>query len=149
MRKNRILYFSLLLGVIINPTPSLTFAQEIKPIINATLSGTVIDAVTREPLEGVTVQLDGVTHQVTTNKNGLFQFVTGQKLPFNLNLTLVGYQTKQVVVSESPTVIELIPRVESLEQVTVTSRRRKEIFIRCTDSNYIFERYCFRRCRGI
>lgn len=127
MRKNRILYFSLLLGVVINPTPTITFAQEIKPIINATLSGTVIDAVTREPLQGVTVQLDGVTHQVTTNKNGLFQFVTGQKLPFNLNLTLVGYQTKQVVVSESPTVIELIPRVESLEQVTVTSRRRKEI----------------------
>lgn len=127
MTKNRILYFSLLLGAIAYHSPSITFAQETKPIINATLSGTVIDAVTREPLQGVTIQLDGVTHQVTTDNNGLFQFVTGQKLPFTLNLTLVGYQTKQVVVGNSPTVIELIPRVESLEQVTVTSRRRKEI----------------------
>jgi len=127
MRKNRILFFSLLLGAAAFSYPSITVAQETKPIINATLSGTVIDAITREPLQGVNVQLEAVTHQVTTDNKGFFQFITGQKLPFILNLTLVGYQSKQVVVDSSPTVIELTPRVESLEQVTVTSRRRKEI----------------------
>ncbi|MFZ4862522.1 TonB-dependent receptor [Sphingobacterium sp. Mn56C] len=99
---------------------------ETKPIINASLVGSVVDALTKEPLEGVTVQLDAVTHQVRTDRDGLFQFVTGQKLPFTLILTRVGYQTQKIVVHTSPTVIELQPQVESLDQVLVTSRRRKE-----------------------
>lgn len=127
MKKNKILYFSLLLGASTIGNPQQSVAQETRPIINASLTGTVIDAVTNEPLQGVTVQLDGVTHQVTTDNKGLFEFVTGQKLPFTLNLTLVGYQPKKIVVATSPTVIALSPRLESLEQVTVTSRRRKEI----------------------
>ncbi len=127
MKKNKILYFSLLLGASTIGNPQRSVAQETRPIINASLTGTVIDAVTNEPLQGVTVQLDGVTHQVTTGNKGLFEFVTGQKLPFTLNLTLVGYQPKKIVVATSPTVIALSPRLESLEQVTVTSRRRKEI----------------------
>lgn len=127
MKRNNIIYFALILGSVAFNVPTITVAQETKPIINATLTGTVIDAVTKEPLQGVTVQLDAVTHQVTTDNKGLFQFVTGQKLPFTLNLSLIGYQTKKVVVSTSPTIIELSPRLESLEQVTVTSRRRKEI----------------------
>lgn len=127
MKRNNILYFSLIFGSVIINTPTITVAQETKPIINASLTGTVIDAVTGEPLQGVTVQLAAVTHQVTTDSKGAFQFVTGQKLPFSLDLRLVGYQPKSVVVSSSPTVIALSPRVESLAQVTVTSRRRKEI----------------------
>lgn len=127
MKRNKIIYFSLVLGAFALGTPQRSVAQEIKPIINASLTGTVIDAITKEPLQGVTVQLDAVTHQVSTDNKGIFQFVTGQKLPFTLNLSLVGYLSKRVVVSTSPTVIELSPRLESLEQVTVTSRRRKEI----------------------
>ena len=121
------LLITLLLLIIAYYPQNKSYAQETKPIINATLTGTVIDAVTKEPLQGVTIQLEAVTHQVTTDNKGIFQFVTGQKLPFTLNLSLVGYQSKQVVVSTSPTIIELTPRVESLEHVTVTSRRRKEI----------------------
>lgn len=99
---------------------------ETKPIINASLTGTIIDAETKEPLEGVTVQLDAVTHQVKTDRQGFFQFVTGQKLPFTLIVSRVGYQTRRLVIETSPTQIELTPSLASLEQVTVTSRRRKE-----------------------
>ncbi len=99
---------------------------ETKPIINASLTGTVVDAITKEPISGVTVQLEAVTHQVKTDRDGKFQFVTGQKLPFTLIVSYVGYATRKVVVETSPTVIELSPSLNALEQVLVTSRRRTE-----------------------
>lgn len=105
---------------------SVTKAQEVRPIINASLEGTVVDAISKEPVDNVTVGLDGVTHQVKTDHKGYFQFVTGQKLPFTLIVSRVGYETKKIVVDRSPTLIELSPSLERLEQVLVTSRRRKE-----------------------
>ncbi|WP_156307921.1 TonB-dependent receptor [Sphingobacterium endophyticum] len=97
-----------------------------KAIINATLTGKVLDSLTNEPIPGVTLQLEGVTHQVKTDRNGEFNFVTGQKLPFNLIISRIGYQKKRIVIDESPTVISLQPSSESIDQIVVTSRRRKE-----------------------
>lgn len=103
-------------------------AQQPQPIINASLIGTVIDGTTKEPIEGVTIQLEAVTHRVKTDRHGKFQFVTGQKLPFTLILTFVGYQKKRVVINTSPAVIELSPTSEDLEEVVVvgygTQKRR-------------------------
>src|SRR5690606_29501681 len=100
---------------------------ETKPIINASLTGTVVDAITKEPISGVTVQLEAVTHQVKTDRDGKFQFVTGQKLPFTLIVSYLGYETQKLVIETSPAVIELKQSVNSLEQVFVTSRRRTEL----------------------
>src|SRR5690606_37879852 len=97
-----------------------------KPIINASLTGTILDASTREAIPGVTVQLEGVTHQVKTDRDGQFQFVTGQKLPFTITVSYVGYATRKLVVETSPTVIELTPMSNALEQVLVTCRARFE-----------------------
>ncbi|WP_159451797.1 SusC/RagA family TonB-linked outer membrane protein [Sphingobacterium psychroaquaticum] len=95
-------------------------AQETNPIINASLSGTVLDFYTKEPIEGVTVQLEAVTHSVKTDRFGKFQFVTGQKLPFTITLSNIGYEKKTLVVQTSPTVIELKPKVEALDEVVIT-----------------------------
>jgi len=104
-----------------------SIAQELpKAIVNATLSGTVLDSITNQPIEGVTLQLEGVTHQVKTDKEGIFNFVTGQKLPFNIIISRIGYQKKRIVVKESPATILLQPSNEQLDQIVVTSRRRKE-----------------------
>lgn len=97
-----------------------------QPIINASLTGTVLDASTGEAIPGVTVQLEGVTHQVKTDRDGQFQFVTGQKLPFTITLSYVGYATRKLIVHTSPTTIELTPVANALDQVLVTSRRRIE-----------------------
>src|SRR5690606_37305024 len=53
-------------------------------------------------------------------------FVTGQKLPLTLTVSVVGYQTKKVVVHASPITIVLSSKQETLDQVVVTSRRRRE-----------------------
>src|SRR5690606_19380079 len=103
------------------------FAQvQSQPIINATLEGIVIDSISREPIEGATIQLEAVTHNVRTDINGSFVFVTGQKLPLTLTVSVVGYQTKKVVVHASPITIVLSSKQETLDQVVVTSRRRRE-----------------------
>lgn len=101
-----------------DPTP--------KPIINDSITGTIIDANSKEPLAGATVSLDGVTHQVQTDYNGQFKFITGQKLPVNLSVYLSGYDPKHVIVENTNTIIELNVPSENLDQVLVTSRRRKE-----------------------
>ncbi|WP_343559177.1 TonB-dependent receptor [Sphingobacterium sp.] len=119
-------YAILILLVLYTFVPVL--AQQPQPIINASLIGTVIDGTTKEPIEGVTIQLEAVTHSVKTDRHGKFQFVTGQKLPFTLILTFVGYQKKRLVVNTSPAVIELSPSSEDLEEVVVvgygTQKRR-------------------------
>lgn len=94
-------------------------AQETKPIINAALEGQVIDAETKLPIEGVTIQLDAVTHSVKTDRQGKFQFVTGQKLPFTLIVSYVGYEKKRLVISKSPVVIELKKEANDLDEVVV------------------------------
>ncbi|HEX8608173.1 MAG TPA: carboxypeptidase-like regulatory domain-containing protein, partial [Pedobacter sp.] len=52
------------------------------PIVNSTLKGKVIDAVTRQGIPGVNVSIIGTTHAVQTDKQGVFGFVTGQKFPY-------------------------------------------------------------------
>lgn len=93
--------------------------QETKPIINASLVGTIIDVNTQEPIEGATVQLEAVTHSVKTDRDGKFQFVTGQKLPFSLTISSVGYEKRTLVISTSPALISLEPSKEELDEVVV------------------------------
>lgn len=95
-------------------------------IINATLKGTVLDSITKEPIADVTLQLEGVTHQVKTDKNGEFQFITGQKLPFQLIISRIGFEKRTITIKDSPSTIFLKPSLERLDQIVVSSRRRKE-----------------------
>ena len=97
-----------------------------KPIINANLSGIIVDSVSNLPLEGVTLQLEQITHQVKSDENGHFHFITGQKLPFTLTISRIGYHTKRLIVKETPIKILLKPSLETISQVVVTSRRRSE-----------------------
>ncbi len=95
------------------------YGQQADPIINASLQGKVIDSRTKNPIEGATVQLKAVTHAVTTGRQGQFQFVTGQKLPFLVTVSFVGYLTKELLVESSPATIELEQSADFLEEVVV------------------------------
>ncbi len=121
--KNTLLTF-LGLALII---PACSLAQEGKPLINATLEGVVLDSVSQDPLAGATLQLAGVTHVTKSDKKGNFHFVTGQKLPLTIIVSYIGYETKEVVVTESPVTIRLARGSANLGEVVVTSRRRREL----------------------
>src|SRR5690606_36431691 len=129
MKYHRVFRYSLpvfLFLIFVAPAQS----QETKPIINASLVGTVIDSVTKEPISGATVQLEAVTHSVKTDRNGNFSFITGQKLPFSVTVSYLGYERKKLVINTSPTDIELTPAERSLVEVVVVgygTQRRQDL----------------------
>ena len=105
--------------------PFFLSAQD-KPIINATVSGKVTDAKTNELLVGATVSIKGTTNGATTDANGEFSLITGQKLPFTLIVSFVGYQKKEILINNGKVEIQLEENTNQLSDVVVTSRRRQE-----------------------
>ena len=103
-----------------------TLTAQDKPIINATVSGKVVDSRTNEILIGATVAIKGTTNGATTDANGEFALITGQKLPFTVIITYVGYLKKELIINESKVIIKLDENVNQLEDVVVSSRRRQE-----------------------
>lgn len=119
----RILKLTLLIGVILAP---LFLSAQNAPIVNATISGKILDARTNEPLIGATVTIKGTTNGAATDANGEFNLVTGQRLPFTLVVSFVGYVKKEVVINESKVEIKLDVNTTQLEDVVISSRRRQE-----------------------
>ncbi len=68
---------------------------------NIALSGRVLDKQTKQPLEGANIKMKGTTHEVVTDKNGTFQFVTAQQVPVTYLISYVGYQSLEAVVSQA------------------------------------------------
>lgn len=119
-KKKPFLLACLVLLLTVLAIPFKIFAQvEPPPLINSKLAGTVIDSLTKQPLPGVVVRIKGVTHVVSTDGDGKFTFVTGQKLPYTLILSSVGYETKEIVVSTSPTTIRLKEVNSQLNDIVV------------------------------
>jgi hypothetical protein len=101
--------------------PFLGSAQETQPIVNSTLKGKVIDAVSRQGIAGATVSITGTTHSVQTDRAGRFNFVTGQKLPYTLVITFIGYEARQVVAKTETIEIELKETANQLNDVVVVA----------------------------
>ncbi|CAG5003228.1 Vitamin B12 transporter BtuB [Dyadobacter sp. CECT 9275] len=105
--------------------PLFVSAQD-NTIVNATISGKVLDAGTEEALVGATVSIKGTTNGASTDANGEFSLITGQKLPFTLIVSYVGYLKKEVLINESKVEIRLAVNNTQLEDVVISSRRRQE-----------------------
>jgi TonB-linked SusC/RagA family outer membrane protein len=96
---------------------------------NLTITGKVFDAATGTGLPGATVHLQNTTHEVTTDQEGRFRFLTGQKLPVVLVVTYVGYQRKEITETRSSNIdIALTATAGQMNDVVVvgygTQRRR-------------------------
>jgi TonB-linked SusC/RagA family outer membrane protein len=96
------------------------FAQTTTPTIHSKLSGVVIDSLTKVPLAGAVVKIEGTTHAVSTDAAGNFDFVTGQSFPYTLIVTYIGYTQKKVIADGSPITITLKENVSQLNDVVVT-----------------------------
>lgn len=94
-------------------------AQVTKPLINSTLDGKVFDNNSKEPLPGATVSIEGTTHKASTDGDGKFNFITGQKFPYTLIINYIGYKVKKVIATGSPIAIGLEPDFNQLEDVVV------------------------------
>lgn len=98
--------------------PLFTNAQ-LQPTINSVLKGKIVDVETNLPLAGADVQIKGTTHQVLTDDNGNFSFVTGQKFPYVLVISHVSYKTSEIKVDSTPVSLSLTPATSQLADVVV------------------------------
>ncbi len=87
--------------------------------INSVLEGTVVDETTNLPLDGANINIEGTTNQATTNERGQFVLRTGQKFPYNIIITFIGYDKKVVLAGGSPVSVRLKPAGNALEDVVV------------------------------
>ena len=126
----RALFFSLLLSVCMP-----LFAQRTTQNL-ATLSGSVKDALTNEPLSGVTVSIQGLNVGIKTDSTGLYVFKNLKPAVYNLQFSLVGYQKKMqfdVQLSNAkPTVLDVFLEVQmtTLGEVSI----RAPLFIKPVES---------------
>lgn len=94
-------------------------AQKTAPLIQSKLEGTVVDQIKNEPVIGASVNIKGTTHGVQTDLDGKFYFETGQKFPYTLVVSYIGYQTKEIVVNGSPVIVKLTENIQELDELIV------------------------------
>ncbi|EHQ28897.1 SusC/RagA family TonB-linked outer membrane protein [Mucilaginibacter paludis] len=111
--------------------PLISLAQtEPQPLINSKLNGTVIDALSKKPIPGAVVKIQGTTHAVATDDGGHFIFITGQKFPYTLVVSFIGYKTKTIIVNGSPVTVRLEENINQLSDVVVVgygTQERKDL----------------------
>ncbi len=78
------------------------------------ISGKVIDKESKQTLVGASVVIKGKVQGTTTDINGDFKLQTNVPLPLTLVVTLVGYKTLEVPVSDATNPLEI-----ALEEVAV------------------------------
>ncbi|MES2574038.1 MAG: TonB-dependent receptor [Bacteroidota bacterium] len=94
-------------------------AQSTQPLIQSKLEGTIVDQITNQPIIGASVNIKGTTHGVSTDLDGKFYFQTGQKFPYTLIISYIGYKKKEVIVDGSPVLIKLTQDVQELNDVVI------------------------------
>ncbi|HEX3006272.1 MAG TPA: TonB-dependent receptor [Bacteroidales bacterium] len=83
------------------------------------ITGTVIDASSREFLPGVNVIIEGTSIGTVTDIDGKFT-LEANSATFKLVFSIVGYNTETVEVTNQTTLeVSLIPSIEKLEEVVV------------------------------
>jgi TonB-linked SusC/RagA family outer membrane protein len=113
----KILYNLLWLGIFLISIGS--NAQNTKAMINSTLNGTVIDQVTNQPIPGVTIQIKGTTHTAITDLDGKFYFQTGQKFPYILVVSYLGYVTIEQTANTDFVQISLKEDTKELKEIVI------------------------------
>jgi TonB-linked SusC/RagA family outer membrane protein len=87
---------------------------------NVSLWGRVIDEKSKEPLAGAVIHIKGTTHEVLTNNDGEFKFITGQHVPLVYSVSYVGYQGLEVPIdSYGHVVIQLKGGKSALTEAVV------------------------------
>jgi len=105
-------------------------AQNTTPLIQSKLDGTVVDDITNQPIIGASITIKGTTHGVVTDAEGKFYFQTGQKFPYILIVSYIGYKKAEVVVDKNPVIIHLKEERQELDELVVVgygTQKRKDI----------------------
>ncbi len=103
-------------------TNQMTFAQ------NITVSGSVTDKTTGEPLAGVAVTVKGKARGTLSNENGIFKLTTAEKAPLTIVISYVGYQPLEKTVNGSVNDMKIQMEEQAVlgQEVVVAASRTPE-----------------------
>lgn len=97
-----------------------------KTNIKLNISGRVYDEASNEPLTGVNVVIKNTVKGTATDNSGYFRLANGVFLPCVIQLSMIGYQSKEVLIEKNQNDLKLLLAQETIlsEEVVV---RAKEI----------------------
>lgn len=115
--KTKLIFFNLLL-----------FLSSFKTQSQTTISGKVFDNQTKESLMGATISIKGTTIGTSTNNEGEFSISYYGQFPIILVFSYISYESKEIELKNNRILeIYLNSSESSLNEITVTARRRKEV----------------------
>lgn len=101
---------------------SFTFAQ------STSVSGTVTDAAYKDPLAGVNIVVKGKVIGTISDPNGNYQLKVDMAPPFSLQFSFIGFETKEVEVTQDGMTLDVAMEEASLlgQEVVVSASRVEE-----------------------
>src|SRR5210317_1476296 len=108
----------------------LVIALILGPIVFAqtSVSGLVTDSDTADPIPGVNIRVVGESIGTSTDFDGKFSLNVNRDVPFSIEFTSVGYQSKSVEITENGQYLEIVIAEDatSLDEVVVSASRTPE-----------------------
>lgn len=97
-------------------------------VSQTTVTGTVKDATTGDLLPGANIKIANKSVGTNTDFDGNFVLNTTQTPPFTLEISMIGYQTKEVQITKNNEKIEvsLSENATSLDEIVVSASRTPE-----------------------
>lgn len=89
------------------------------------IKGKVYDATTLEPLSGVMIYVTGTNKGTSTNAQGVFSFSADKSN--TITVSLLGYETKEVLVGDKNLTIALHQSTANMQEVIVTASREVQL----------------------
>lgn len=90
--------------------------------------GKVLNADNNLPLKGATVTEKNTNNSSATDTTGSFSLESNSNFPVTMTVSYLGFETAEYLIknSEQKVEIKLTSKVESLNEITITARRRQE-----------------------
>ena len=97
-------------------------------LAQTSITGTVKEAKTGEPIPGANVKVEGKSIGTTTDFDGNFSFKVAQNPPFTLEISLIGYASIKVEITQIEQRINVVldEAATALDEVVVSASRTPE-----------------------
>jgi outer membrane receptor protein involved in Fe transport len=97
-------------------------------VAQTTVSGTVKEAKTGQPIPGANIKVVGKSMGTTADFDGNFSLKIAQNPPFTLEVSLIGYSSSKVEITKNDQVVnvELEESATALDEVVVSASRTPE-----------------------
>jgi iron complex outermembrane receptor protein len=92
------------------------------------ISGKILDKVSQDPLAGVNIKLKHKLVGTVSNPNGEFNFKTKENLPFEIEISMIGYKTQAIKIesNNSNLAINMVEEIYFGEEIIVSASRVQE-----------------------